>query len=165
MNEHTKDNFNIEPLVIEIKNIINKGLKNILNNYVDRFNLLEETHHQIMSLPSVKNELTKNCNESKMNSASNSINEKLDIIPENKNINISDDIKESIRQLVSDEYKANHKVTFSLINSISNQIRELDMKLSNLKINIDSSNKKEIIDLTVSDIKIKTEPVEKENIK
>ena len=38
------DNINTEELVVEIENVIKKGLKKILNNYVDRFDLLEETH-------------------------------------------------------------------------------------------------------------------------
>jgi hypothetical protein len=54
------NNFSIEPLVLEIQNVINKGLKKILKDYIDKFNLLDMTHKQIMMLPSVVNELNKN---------------------------------------------------------------------------------------------------------
>jgi hypothetical protein len=60
MGELKIDNINTEELVLEIENVIKKGLKKILNNYVDRFDLLEETHKRIMSLPSVMNELNQN---------------------------------------------------------------------------------------------------------
>ena len=57
MNEN---NFNIEPLVFEIENIIKKGVNTILKDYMNRYDLLEKTHSQIMRLPSVLNELNKN---------------------------------------------------------------------------------------------------------
>ena len=57
MNEN---NFNIEPLVFEIENIIKKGVNTILKDYMNRYDLLEKTHLQIMRLPSVLNELNKN---------------------------------------------------------------------------------------------------------
>jgi hypothetical protein len=52
-------NFDIKPLMIEIEKLIQKGLNELLNNYIDRHNLLEETHKKIMELPSVVNELNK----------------------------------------------------------------------------------------------------------
>ena len=57
-----KDGFNTEPLVYEIENVIRNGLKQILNEYIDRYDLLEKTHQQIMRLPSVLNELNINPN-------------------------------------------------------------------------------------------------------
>lgn len=55
-----KNNFNTEPLVLEIENVINKGLKKILKDYINKYDLLEQTHKQIMMLPSVVNDLNKN---------------------------------------------------------------------------------------------------------
>jgi hypothetical protein len=60
MTENSSDSFNIQPLVFEIENLIKNGLKVILKNYTDRYNLLEKTHQQIMKLPSVMNEINKN---------------------------------------------------------------------------------------------------------
>ena len=60
MNQLTKNNFNIEPLVFEIQNVIKRGLNTILKDYTDRYELLENTHNQIMNLPSVLNEINKN---------------------------------------------------------------------------------------------------------
>ena len=60
MSELKKNNFNIEPLVFEIENVIRRGLTTILKDYIDRYELLENTHKQIMRLPSVLNELNKN---------------------------------------------------------------------------------------------------------
>ena len=55
------ESFNIEPLVLEIENVIKNGLKVLLKDYIDRHDLLEKTHKQIMKLPSVMNEINKSC--------------------------------------------------------------------------------------------------------
>jgi hypothetical protein len=49
--------FNINPLLSELDNVIRKHMNIMLNEYIDRFNLLEQTHRQIMNLPSVVDEL------------------------------------------------------------------------------------------------------------
>jgi hypothetical protein len=59
MTESKIDSFNIEPLVFEIENVIKNGLKIMLKDYIDRHDLLEKTHKQIMKLPSVMNEINK----------------------------------------------------------------------------------------------------------
>jgi hypothetical protein len=62
MTTNKKDNFNTEPLVLEIENVLKNGLNKILNDYIYRYDLLEKTHQQIMRLPSVLNELNINPN-------------------------------------------------------------------------------------------------------
>ena len=62
MTTNKKDNFNTEPLVLEIENVLKNGLNKILNEYIYRYDLLEKTHQQIMRLPSVLNELNINPN-------------------------------------------------------------------------------------------------------
>jgi hypothetical protein len=59
MTEMKIDSFNIDPLVFEIENVIKNGLKVLLKDYIDRHDLLEKTHKQIMKLPSVMNEINK----------------------------------------------------------------------------------------------------------
>jgi hypothetical protein len=54
------NNLNMEPLISEIENVIRDGVKHILKDYINRYELLEETHQLIMNLPSVRNELDKN---------------------------------------------------------------------------------------------------------
>jgi hypothetical protein len=49
--------FNINPLLSELDNVIRKHMNIMLNEYIGRFNLLEQTHRQIMNLPSVVDEL------------------------------------------------------------------------------------------------------------
>ena len=62
MTESKIESFNIEPLVFEIQNVIKNGLKVMLKDYIDRHDLLEKTHKQIMKLPSVMNEINKGGN-------------------------------------------------------------------------------------------------------
>ena len=59
MTESKIDSFNIEPLVFEIENVIKNGLRVVLKDYMNRYELLEKTHKQIMKLPSVMNEINK----------------------------------------------------------------------------------------------------------
>ncbi len=59
MSETRIDNFNTQPLMLEIENVIKSGLNNILKDFMQRYDLLEKTHNKIMNLPSVKNELNK----------------------------------------------------------------------------------------------------------
>ena len=61
MTESKIDSFNIEPLVFEIENVIKNGLRVVLKDYMNRYELLEKTHKQIMKLPSVINEINKGC--------------------------------------------------------------------------------------------------------
>jgi hypothetical protein len=51
--------FNLNPLVIQIEEVIKTGLDKILVDYMDRYELLEKTHKQIMQLPSIRQELNK----------------------------------------------------------------------------------------------------------
>ena len=60
MSEIRTFNFNTQPLLNEIDNVIKRGLSNILQEFVNRYELLENTHKQIMNLPSVVNELNGN---------------------------------------------------------------------------------------------------------
>ena len=51
--------FDIKPLMGDIEEVIQQKINSVLSNFMDRYNLLEETHKQIMLLPSVANELLK----------------------------------------------------------------------------------------------------------
>jgi len=64
MQKNTNNRFNTEPLVLEIENVVKKGLKTILKDFINRYDLLENTHRQIMKLPSVLNEMNKQESES-----------------------------------------------------------------------------------------------------
>ena len=66
--------IDIKSLMEEIENSIQKKINSVINNYMDRYNLLEQTHEQIMKLPSVAYELNK--------SNSNSISKSCEIIKE-----------------------------------------------------------------------------------
>ena len=53
MKQMNSATFNIEPLVIEIENVIKNGLSIIFKDYTERFELLEKTNKQIMRLSSL----------------------------------------------------------------------------------------------------------------
>ena len=57
MSEDKIQRFNTQPLMLELENVINNGVKNILKDFINRYELLEKTHNKIMRLPSVRNEM------------------------------------------------------------------------------------------------------------
>ena len=59
MNQNNNFKFNTDPILNEIDLIMKRGINEILKDFMDRFNLLENTHRQIMLLPSVLSELNK----------------------------------------------------------------------------------------------------------
>jgi hypothetical protein len=57
MRELKNVSFDTKPLMNDIEKVIEKGLNDILYNFMERYKLLENTHQQIMKLPSVTVEL------------------------------------------------------------------------------------------------------------
>jgi hypothetical protein len=55
----TLHNLNIDPIIEDFTCVLKNGLNVLLNDFKCRHNMLEETHRQIMMLPSVVNELKK----------------------------------------------------------------------------------------------------------
>jgi len=49
--------YNTEPLIAKMEDVIKNGLDQILKEFMERYELLEKTHTQIMNLPSVRSEL------------------------------------------------------------------------------------------------------------
>ena len=97
-----------EPIINEIKLIIDSKINTFLSNYNNRYNLLEKTHRQIMNLPSVRAELNNVhesdsesecdlnkiiCQENKINSLKETIvklKEEIKALKNNKLIEITD---------------------------------------------------------------------------
>jgi uncharacterized protein YoxC len=51
--------YNTQPLLNEIEIVIKNGLDKMLSKYLERYDLLERTHKQIMQLPSIKEAIGK----------------------------------------------------------------------------------------------------------
>ena len=54
--------YNIKQLMSDIEKVIETGLNKLLEDYMERYSLLERTHNQIMMLPSVELELGRRVN-------------------------------------------------------------------------------------------------------
>ena len=54
MTENKHTTFNTEPLLNKINDLLKNEVDVLLSDFMDRHNLLENTHQQIMNLPSVK---------------------------------------------------------------------------------------------------------------
>jgi len=51
--------FDIKSIINDVEKVIQNGLNNLLVNYIDRHELLEKTHEQLIKLPSIAFELNK----------------------------------------------------------------------------------------------------------
>jgi hypothetical protein len=100
MNKENKLNFNTEPLLIELNNVIQNGVNNLLSDFITNYKLYEETHNCIMNLPSVKREISKN-NETYKNA------ENSDDLPDLINI-CSDDENENNNKNENENFIENH---------------------------------------------------------
>jgi len=155
-------NFNTEPIINTIKETLENELNKLLINYVERHNLLENTHKGIMSLPSVKKELNQSIHDSEKSININNDN--------NNNIPLDlGEIKTIVYDLVKSEFKK-HEVIIEKNNDTdknnnneikqwTNTIIDLQKEIFELKEFIKSS----IIIQEKQSIKLEKE--EKENIK
>jgi hypothetical protein len=162
-------NFNTEPIINTIKETLENELNKLLINYVERYNLLENTHKGIMSLPSVKKELNQSIHESEK-SINNNNNIPLDL----------GEIKTIVYDLVKSEFKK-HEIIIEKNNDTNNNneikqwtntIIDLQKEIFELKEFIKSSiiiQEKQYIKLEKEEkenINLeKEEKEEKENIK
>jgi hypothetical protein len=138
--------FNTDPILNDINNIVKDGLTKLLSQYLNRYELLERTHQAIMNLPSVVYELT-NRTESH-NCVSPVIEEKQN----EKDLQAMISANENLLARVDILSKENEELT--------NELRELKKQLFH-----------HTTDLSFDEVQIKVEPgvtvdsVEKENIR
>jgi hypothetical protein len=166
----------------EINDIIKRGLKSLLKDYNDRYELLEKTHKKIMNLPSVKMELN---NESDSESENdNSSNEE-----DNKTMFVS--IKDMTHDLVKEEIcfvenkleklEKRYDSILPILDNILSKIQTLGDEVKamkppvvikeNIKLEIEEksvqeeeeseeSEEEEVAEVEIVEVKIKEEPVE-----
>jgi len=71
--------FDIKDIMSDIEKVIQQGLNKLLVNYIERHELLEKTHQQLIKLPSIAEELNKRtCRENVNKYNSNIDTEKCD---------------------------------------------------------------------------------------
>jgi len=161
-------NFNTEPIINTIKETLENGLNNLLINYVERYNLLENTHKGIMSLPSVKKELNQSIYESKKCIINNDNDNNIPLdLGEIKNI-VCDLVKSELRN--HEQMIEKNKNNDNEIKKWTNTIIDLQKEISELKDFIKSSiiiEEKQYIKLEKEEkeVYIKLEKEENENIK
>jgi hypothetical protein len=134
MTESKIDSFNIEPLVFEIENVIKNGLKVLLKDYIDRHDLLEKTHKQIMKLPSVMNEINKGC-ESDSDSGDDGVEDK------SMFVSISDMTRDLVKKEIShvesklDRIEKKYESISPLISKILDKLESINDEVKVLKEN------------------------------
>lgn len=149
MSENKKVNlFDLNPLVIEVENVIQKGLNKILENYMDRYTLLENTHKQIMRLPSIRQELNKNPYES-----DSDLDYDTDDAVAHKNHNR--DVNYSVNMLDCrlDKLEKKYDAIIPVLDKILNRVISLDHEVKSLKT------------IPMNDANLSNITTQKENIK
>ena len=53
MQPTNSNSFDIQPIMTEVEKVIHCGLNKLLVNYIERHELLEKTHQQLLQLPSI----------------------------------------------------------------------------------------------------------------
>jgi hypothetical protein len=155
-------NYDTTPLLHEIEHVVNKGLSNILNDFNDRYTLLETTQHKIMEL--LQNTIgTNKCN----NIGTSDINNISEIhSASDKNDNSTDEeedetmfvsIQDMTKELVKNEVEQYRISNAEQMNDMRTLIHLLLTKITNLenevkKINQDEDNSvKENIKLVIEE--------------
>jgi len=122
--------FNINPLVEEVEEVLKKGLNKILVDYMARYELLENTHKQIMRLPSIRQELNKDPYDLYSDDETD-INE-----PSNYNNRSACDrsIVESLEYRL-EKLEKKYDTMIPILDKILNKIISLDQDVKSLKTN------------------------------
>jgi hypothetical protein len=127
--------FDINPIILDIEKVIQQGLNKLLVNYIERHELLEKTHQQLMLLPSIAEELNRRKNNSFFNESEDNT----------KNYNISNltsikDMTENIVQqhVVSLENKLNkiekkHDVIIDILDKLVGKITYLNSDVKEIQ--------------------------------
>jgi hypothetical protein len=119
--------LNVNPLVIEVEEVVKKGLNKILVNFMDRYELLENTHKQIMQLPSIRQELNKNPYES---DSEYDLDEAINF----KNNNMYDRSTVESLEYRLDKLEKKYDTMIPILDKIMNKIISLDQEVKSLKI-------------------------------
>ena len=100
----TTNIYNTQPLLNEIENVVKNGLDKILAKYLERYELLERTHKQLMKLPSIREEIDKDSNSDDSDSDdSDYVNEYAPIVNKKQN----SDIQRQVENIISYQTNAN----------------------------------------------------------
>jgi hypothetical protein len=59
--------FDIKPIMFNVEKVIQQGLNKLLVNYIDRHEMLEKTHKQLIQLPSIAQEINNRKNQTEIN--------------------------------------------------------------------------------------------------
>jgi hypothetical protein len=145
--------FNTEPILSEIDKVIKDGLNELLSEHLNRYELLEKTHHAIMNLPSVLNQL----NHQPCNIYTSKLQEK----EKEKDADFkSKSMMLFTEDLIKKELDKQYESIMPLFEKMLTKIESLSKEVNELK----NKNTKDTssLDLTVSTGQI---AVEKENIR
>ena len=107
MTDKKTDNFNITPLIFEIENVIKKGVHKILKEYIDRTEMLENAHKQILS---VLNEL----------------NNDEPYIHDKEDTSLFVNVKDTRNELVNDKVKHVEEAVFYIENKLEKLEKNYD---------------------------------------
>jgi hypothetical protein len=148
----TVNMFNLNPLFNEIGEVIEKGLNKILAEYMYRYELLENTHKQIMRLPSIRQELNKHPYDLYSDDENEKENDEKIIC---KNNNQYDKFKVDSLEYRLEKLEKKYDTMIPVLDKILDKIIRIDQEVKSLK---SCEN--------ISPIKPSThKPSEKENIK
>ena len=135
MSKFKKDflELNTTPLLTELNEVLNKGVKNILSDILKRHELLEQTHQAILNLPNIKGYIKKE-NDLDFDELDDIVfdveeDEEETKFEENFDHNVS-----HINNLTRDEFINYQKSTNDIIDKLVSQIDSLKNEIKDLEL-------------------------------
>jgi len=166
--------FDIKNIMYDVEKVIQRGLNKLLTNYIERYELLEKTHQQLIQLPSIAEEFNRKISMERVNGYdfdSDTDTKKSDSIDF---INIKDITENIVRLQVSNLENKLHKIEekyehmIPILDKLVNKITNLNDEIKEIKEMKEINNNTTIQKIAVTDTIQKSSIVtssENENIK
>jgi len=122
--------FNIKPIIHDVEEVIQKGLNKLLVNYIERHEMLEKTHQQLMQLPSIVEELNEKKGKTGVNDSEYEDDDETEQFTEEHNI-FHDKLSSLENKL--QRMEKNYDTIIPILDKLVNKITTLNDEVKELK--------------------------------
>jgi hypothetical protein len=123
--------FDIKSIISDVEKVIQKGLNKMLDNYIERHEMLEKTHQQLMQLPSIVEELNRRNRPSLKNDSEDE--DETEYLANNNNNIINEQISNLESKLQKMEKK--YDTIIPILDKLVFKITELNADIKSFKSN------------------------------
>ena len=154
-NPNNNTSFDIQPIMSEVEKVIQSGLNRLLVNYIERHELLEKTHQQLLQLPSIIEELKlKECSQTRLTCNNGPLSET------DSNYNQS---KVTVPDNRLECFEKKFNAIIPLLHKVTEEIERLNKDVDSLKNNV-KNEERVVINKNNAEISSVVKSSENENI-